>query len=161
MKKILIACAFSALLGACAQMPGVSAPAAVAAQPILDAATLSAYHWYLVKAEDGRGRDIPALQPGVEGVLYLAFDDQSMQVRGGCNQQFGGYALQADALRLKGLASTMKACAPKLMALDQAIAARFKGDLAAGLLGGGQSPVLVLTTVDGDVLTLEGKATGQ
>ncbi|WP_323011729.1 META domain-containing protein [Castellaniella sp.] len=160
MKKILVVSALSLLLGACAQIAPVSSSApgtAVMTSPSLNATTLSAYHWYLVKAEDARGRDIPALQTGVNAALYLAFSDQSISVRGGCNTQFGGYVLKAGALQLKGLASTMMACDSALMELDQAVALHLKGDLAAGLLGDARTPVLVLTTAGGDVLTLEGK----
>jgi heat shock protein HslJ len=82
-------------------------------------------------------------------------------VQGGCNTQFGGYTLESGALRVAGLAATMKACAPELMRLDTEIAARLKGRLAARIEGGSQAPRLVLVTAGGDALAFAGVPTAK
>ncbi|MHA3904650.1 META domain-containing protein [Castellaniella sp. WN] len=151
-------------VGACAQTPtdsasGAPTGTAVRAAPSLDGATLSAYDWRLADAVDRQGRPIAALRTGLERPLRLSFSDTSLNVQGGCNAQFGGYALESGALRIEGLAATMKACAPELMQLDAGIAARLKGRPAARIEGGAEAPRLVLTTAGGDVLAFTGVPT--
>jgi heat shock protein HslJ len=164
MKKLLAVPVLALALGACAQAPHEPAPGSAAviadrAAPALDEATLSAYDWRLTEAVDRHGKPIEALRVGLERPLRLLFSDTSVSVQGGCNTQFGGYTLESGALRVAGLAATMKACAPELMRLDTEIAARLKGRLAAHVQGGADAPRLVLTTAGGDVLVFAGVAT--
>ncbi|MGE4452378.1 META and DUF4377 domain-containing protein [Castellaniella sp.] len=164
MKKLLAVSVLALALGACAQAPSGSAPehtpmTADRAAPALDGATLSAYDWRLTEAADRLGKPIEALRTRPERPLRLSFSGTSLSVLGGCNTQFGGYALESGALRVEGLAATMKACAPELMQLDAGIAARLKGRLAARIEGEAQAPRLVLTTTGGDVLAFAGVPT--
>ncbi|MCV6902086.1 MAG: META domain-containing protein, partial [Achromobacter xylosoxidans] len=62
------------------------------ATPAANAVSLLAYYWRLVSATDASGKSIPALQKGVEQPLRLSFTADALNVRGGCNAQFGGYA---------------------------------------------------------------------
>ncbi|CAM3831088.1 hypothetical protein CDEN61S_02527 [Castellaniella denitrificans] len=164
MKKLFAVPVLALALGACAQAPHEPAPGSAAvtadrAAPALDEATLSAYDWRLTGAVDRHGKPIEALRVGLERPLRLSFSGRSLSVQGGCNTQFGGYALESGALRVEGLAATMKACAPELMRLDAGIAARLKGRLAARIEGGAQAPRLVLTTAGGDALAFAGVPT--
>lgn len=164
MKKMLAVSVLALALGACAQAPndpatGHTAMTANRAAPALDGTTLSAYDWRLSEAADGQGKPVAALRAGLEQPLRLSFSDTSLNVSGGCNSQFGGYTLASGALQIKGLASTMKACAPTLMQLDTEVAARLKGRLAAEVQGGADAPRLRLTTAGGDVLTFTGAPT--
>ncbi|MDY0308883.1 MAG: META and DUF4377 domain-containing protein [Castellaniella sp.] len=164
MKKPLAVVVLALMLGACAQAPSDSAPGhttmtANRIAPVLDGISLSAYDWRLAEAVDRQGKSIEALRAGLELPLRLSFSDTSLNVSGGCNTQFGGYALESGTLRIEGLAATMKACAPKLMQLDAAISARLKGSLAAQVQGGADAPRLRLATAGGDVLTFAGVPT--
>lgn len=164
MKKLLAVSVLALALGACAQAPNESAPGHTAmtvdrAAPALDKATLSAYDWRLTEAVDRHGQPVEALRAGFERPLRLSFSDTSVNVQGGCNTQFGGYTLESGALRVEGLAATMKACAPELMRLDAEIAASLKGSLAAQVQGGADAPRLRLTTAGGDVLAFTGVPT--
>ncbi len=165
MNKTLAICSLVLVLGACAQTPSTApsapdAPAMTITAPLrLDARTLAAYDWRLVDGRDAQGRDIAALGAGADSPVRLAFSDRAIQVVGGCNTQFGGYVLKSDSLRIQGLASTMKACAPDLMRRDQALAGLLKGSLATRIGGQPGDPSLALTTQSGDVLRFAGKPT--
>ncbi|KOF52027.1 meta/HslJ family protein 1, partial [Achromobacter sp. DMS1] len=100
-----------------------------------------------------------ALEPGVRHALRLAFTDQGLSVRGGCNTQFGGYRYEDGMLRVASLASTMKACEPALMRLDAEIGRRLKGELRAVLDGDAAAPRLTLQAQDGAVLAFAGEPT--
>jgi len=121
--------------------------------------TLPAYYWRLVSATDASGKSIPTLQPGVEHQLRLAFTNDALNIRGGCNTQFGGYRYQNGVLTVDNLASTMKACEQSLMQLDAEINARLKGDQRATLSGDTHEPALELVGKDGTVLKFVGEPT--
>lgn len=166
MKKMLAVSVLALALGACAQAP--NEPAAAGHAPVtsnratlaLDAATLSAYGWHLSEAVDSQGKPVAALRAGLgQQPLRLSFSGTSLNLSGGCNAQFGGYALEAGALTVQGLAGTMKACSPERMRLDTEIAARLKGRLAAEVQGGAEAPRLRLATAGGDVLIFTGMPT--
>lgn len=165
MKKMLAVSALALALGACAQTPNKPAATGHApvtanrAAPALGGAALSAYDWRLSEAVDGQGKSIAALRAGLEQPLRLSLSDTSLNLSGGCNAQFGGYALESGALTVQGLAGTMKACSPELMRLDTEIAARLKGRLTAEVQGGAEAPRLRLTTAGGDVLVFTGMPT--
>jgi heat shock protein HslJ len=164
MKKIiLLASACAALLQACAPVSSPSEgsssmPTTTATSPA-SSLTLPAYYWRLVSATDASGKSIPALQPGVEHQLRLAFTKDALNIRGGCNTQFGGYRYQNGVLQVANLASTMKACEQSLMQLDAEINERLKGDLRATLSGDTHEPALELAAKDGTVLKFVGEPT--
>lgn len=121
--------------------------------------TLPAYYWRLASATDASGKSIPALQPGVEHQLRLSFTQDALNIRGGCNAQFGPYRYQNGVLQVSNLASTMKACEQSLMQLDAEIAQRMKGELRATLSGDAHEPALELVGKDGAVLKFVGEPT--
>ena len=121
--------------------------------------SLSAYHWRLVSATDAAGKSIPALQTGIEHQLRLSFTNDALNIRGGCNTQFGGYSYKNGVLHVANLASTMKACEQSLMQLDTEIGQRIKGDLRATLSGDSAEPGLELVAQDGSVLKFVGEPT--
>lgn len=121
--------------------------------------SLTAYYWRLASASDASGKSIPAFAAGIEHQLRLSFTDDALNVRGGCNTQFGGYRYQDGVLHVPNLASTMKACEQSLMQLDAEIGQRLKGDLRATLSGDSAEPALELVAQDGSVLTFVGEPT--
>lgn len=133
-------------------------PANAATSPA-SSVTLPAYEWRLASATDASGKSIPALQAGVEHQLRLTFTDDALNIRGGCNAQFGGYTYKDGVLRVANLASTMKACEQSLMQLDAEIGQRMKGDLRATLGGDTAEPALELVAKDGSVLKFVGEPT--
>jgi hypothetical protein len=82
-----------------------------------------------------------------------------LNIRGGCNAQFGGYTYKNGVLQVANLASTMKACDQSLMRLDAEIGQRMKGDLRATLSGHASEPGLELVAQDGSVLKFVGEPT--
>lgn len=121
--------------------------------------TLPAYYWRLTSAADASGKSIPALQTGIEHQLRLTFSKDALNIRGGCNAQFGGYSFKNGVLHVENLASTMKACDQSLMQLDAEIGQRLKGDLRATLSGDTAEPGLELVAKDGSVLKFVGEPT--
>ncbi|AMG36830.2 META and DUF4377 domain-containing protein [Achromobacter xylosoxidans] len=161
-KTILLASVCAALLQACAPVssPGEgSSTMSTTASSSRSALSLPAYYWRLAAATDASGKAIPALQKGIEQPLRLSFSAEGMNIRGGCNTQFGGYTYKDGVLRVANLASTMKACEPGLMKLDAEIGQRLKGDLRATLSGESTEPALELVAQDGSVLKFVGEPT--
>ncbi|EHK66626.1 META and DUF4377 domain-containing protein [Achromobacter arsenitoxydans] len=132
------------------------APAAAAAA---DPSSLTAYYWRLASATDASGKSIAALQKGIEHQLRLSFTNDALNIRGGCNAQFGGYTYKNGVLTIANLASTMKACEQSLMQLDAEIGQRMKGELRATQTGDKAEPALELTAQDGTVLKFVGEPT--
>jgi heat shock protein HslJ len=124
-----------------------------------DSVTLPAYYWRLASATDASGKSIPALQAGIDHQLRLAFSADALNIRGGCNAQFGGYTYKDGVLHVDNLASTMKACEQRLMQLDAEIGQRMKGDLRATLGGDSAEPTLELAAKDGSSLKFVGEPT--
>ncbi|WP_322999918.1 META and DUF4377 domain-containing protein [Castellaniella sp.] len=160
MKNALAACSLALVLGACAQTPA-TAPSAMTTSSLvsLDTRTLAAYDWRLTDGRDAQGRELTLLGVGTDSPVRLAFSDKTLQVLGGCNAQFGGYALAAGQLQAQGLAATMKACSPDLMQRDQAMAGLLKHPLAAKVSGQPGEPILELKSQSGDVLRFAGQPT--
>lgn len=125
----------------------------------LDTRILAAYDWHLTDSQDAQGRAIAALGAKTGSPVRLTFSDQAIQVLGGCNTQFGGYALTSGSLQVRGLAGTMKACAPDLMQRDRAMADLLSGPLTAQIGGQPGDPSLSLTTQTGKVLRFAGTPT--
>jgi len=124
-----------------------------------DSVTLPAYYWRLASATDASGKSIPALEAGIDHQLRLAFSADALNIRGGCNAQFGGYTYKDGVLHVDNLASTMKACEQSLMQLDAEIGQRMKGDLRATLGGDSAEPTLELAAKDGSSLKFVGEPT--
>ena len=168
MKRYLIL-ALPLALAACAKPPqgdtitppAVTTPAAEGVAAPADASALSAHHWRLSEAKNAQGQRIDALFVNADKPLQLDFKDGRVGVGNTCNRMNGAYSAEGDQLLFDRLASTMMACAdPKLMALDEQVAARLSGKLQMKLQAG-DSPSLALTTAGGDVLTFTGEPTAE
>ncbi|NIF19654.1 DUF4377 domain-containing protein [Pantoea sp. Cy-639] len=161
-QNILLVAVCAALLQACAptstshegspSMPVTATSAVVQSK-------LPAYYWQLESATDAAGKPIAAMTTGIERKLRLSFAEQSLNISGGCNRQFGGYSYQNGVLKVQPLASTLMACDKSLMDLDAQVGHLIKGDLRATASDDAQAPVLQLTTQDGSVLKFQGEAT--
>jgi heat shock protein HslJ len=139
---------------------GAPDPANVVAAPV-PTSTLTAYHWDLVGATDGKQQPIGALLPNPDKPLRLGFADGAVQVRNGCNHIGGRYRLDGAALKVDALAQTEMACEDRrLMDADAAIAARLEAAPTLQL-DTGKPPKLTLRTDAGDVLTFNGVATSE
>lgn len=163
MKAFLAAGVVAALLAACASGPGAGSSDEAESQDVrtlwhLDAASLMAYDWQLESAVDDSGRPVAALQPGLKAPLVVHFAAATVSMAGGCNTQFGGYAVRQDKISFQRLAATMMACDAPRMRLDAALAERLKQPLMAEITGPSQAPEMEWTLSDGDVLRFVGRA---
>ena len=140
--------------------PAAVAPAAT--QPAqADTTALSAYHWRLNDAKDAKGQRLEAFFVKADKPLQLDFADGRVSVSNACNHMGGAYSVEGDELKFDRLASTLMACADaRLMALDQEIGKRLEG-ASAFALQPGDTPTLVLTGGNGDVLTFKGEPTAE
>ncbi len=122
MKLTLFPLLVALTLGGCAgtspeAATPTDAPRAVAAT----AAQLQAQRWVLETATDGSAAPMSALFGG-GAKLSLSFDKESVQITGGCNSLGGSYSLaEGGKLSVGPLRATLMACAPELMAADQAM----------------------------------------
>jgi heat shock protein HslJ len=89
-----------------------------------------------------------------DSTVLLTFADGNVGVNGGCNTIGGGYTIEDDILKVDQLASTQMACAPELMAQDEAMSAF----LASGPTVEQSAEQLVLTSGANSV-TFAAKAT--
>ncbi|HEY0502740.1 MAG TPA: META and DUF4377 domain-containing protein [Lysobacter sp.] len=138
---------------------GAPDPATAMAAP-LSTSTLTAYHWDLVDATDGKRQPIGALLPNPDKPLRLGFADGRLQVRNGCNHIGGDYRLDGATLKTT-LAQTLMACEDRrLMDADAAITARLEAAPTLQL-DDGEPPTLTLLTAAGDVLVFNGVATSE
>ncbi|PIT20173.1 hypothetical protein BGI36_08260 [Snodgrassella communis] len=94
---------------------------------------LGAYDWQLVEAADRHGRPLANFKSN--SALKLSFTGQQLNVSGGCNNIGSAYQLSGQDMQIRAPMSTMKACAPDVMAQDTALIAFMNGQqLHAGLL---------------------------
>lgn len=160
MKNLLVAALLSVWLAGCASSTQGRAPlfdmTDTPAYWHFDSTSLMAYGWTLTAATDAADRPIADLQLGIESPLKVRFLKDTVSIRGGCNTQFGGYAIQGDTVRFQGLAATMMACDQPRMQLDTAVAQRIQGSVRARITGPSRAPVLRLTAANGDVLSFVG-----
>lgn len=134
-------------------------PAAAVSQPAPDPQWLGRYHWQLQRADDGSGTAIAELavpDPSRPPQLDLGADGR-LSVGNTCNGMSARYTVEGAQLRIGALASTRRACAPALMALDEALATRLHGALQAAVQMDGSTPLLVLTSEGGDRLEFRGQ----
>lgn len=143
-----------------AMLEGCASPGGSSALPAGEVATLlAAHHWRLDEATERRGRAIDALMARPGQPLQLDFGDGRLAVSNTCNRMSAPWRIEADALQLGPLASTMMACTdPALASLDREVATRLRGRLQLAL-DAGPRPRLVLTTAGGDRLAFSGHPT--
>lgn len=142
LRSLLIATALPLVLAACAGPP---APGPDAASPDpLEAQGA----WKLASATTADGA---VLLPAGSG-YRIQFSDHKVNVLGGCNRMFGGYALSAGTLRIGALASTRMACPEPAMQHDTTIARLLEQPLSMSLMES-HPEQLRLKTPAGDTLS--------
>lgn len=96
-----------------------AADAPQAAQGVLES-----NRWTLVSAADAQGRPVDALAADPKRPIAFQFSAGRIHVEGGCNRSFGGYRIDDDGRLVVGrIASTMMACDPASMKVDERLAA--------------------------------------
>ena len=128
--------------------------------PIQAVNELPKQHWVLQTAVDAHGQKIDALFARSDKPLTLDFSANKLSVSNTCNAMSAGFKLSGPNIVTDAFISTLKACDPKLMALDQSVGKRLAGSLGMRLARGGL-PQLELTNAGGDVLVFAGKQTAE
>lgn len=118
---------------------------------------LPRYHWRLRDATDKKGHRIKTLfvQPGKP--LQLDFSDEWLSISNSCNSMSSDYMLEGEFL-IEGDngSQTVKACIPRIQALDVEIGKRI-GRKMRYAFASGDKPVLTLFNADGDKLVFMGE----
>jgi heat shock protein HslJ len=124
------------------------------------ARALQDHRWTLQSAADAGGKPNATLWVP-NHPFVLRFQEDRLNVQGGCNTMNGSWRLGAQGELIVGrMAATMKACEPALMQADKALADL----LAAGLraeLQPGATPTLRLVAADRQSLAFSGQRTPQ
>ena len=170
--RLTLLAAASLALAACAPKPP-SAPAAVppagdvsspvASDPaaMTPAQRLAAYVWHLREAKAADGSPLRELLDTPGRMLALRFEDGRISMLNGCNRMGGRASIEAGALHVSGIETTLMACADRrLMDMDRVAARVLEGRLAMSL-GNGTSPSLQLSSEAGEVLLFEGEPTDE
>lgn len=126
--------------------------------PIQAVNELPKQHWALQTAVDAHGQSIEALFARADKPLTLDFSASKLALSNTCNAMNASFKLSGPNIVIDKFAGTLKACEPKLMAMDQAIGKRLSGSLGLRMSRGG-APQLELTSSAGDVLVFAGGQT--
>ena len=164
MKRFLFPLALPLLFAVCPASgsdPAV-APTATEASSTDDVKSqLVRYHWRLQDATDKKGRRIKALFVRPDKPLQLDFSDEWLSIRSSCNYMSSDYTLEGEFLiEGNGGSQTVKACTPKIQALDNEIGNRIGRKMRYALAPGG-TPALALFNADGDKLVFVGTLIGE
>lgn len=157
MKRYLIAMLFPAILIGCAS----SAPSEDQGNTpaITDNTTLSSYSWQLQDARNANGRLITPLFVQSDKPVQLNLNNGHFNVSNTCNSMGGTYSLHENQMTFGPMVSTRKMCVDsKIAALDYEVSNRLKG-INTYSITQGNSPILMLTTANGDILKFSGIAT--
>lgn len=134
--------------------------------PLTTHATLQAYHWYLVQAEDASGKVQPqwkALEPQTPVRLDFVTGDQpgdQRVVTKVCNNMMAGYTLQGSQLQVGRVVSTMMGCQnTQLMQLERAVGEALGRMQSVQVVQGAPDPRMVVGLSDGSRWHLRGKPT--
>jgi|APMI01.1.fsa_nt_gi heat shock protein HslJ len=128
--------------------------------PIQAVNALPKQHWALQTAVDAHGQSIEALFARADKPLTLDFTASQLSISNTCNAMNASFKLSGPNLVTDKFAGTLKACEPKLMAMDQAIGKRLAGTLALRMAAGAAAR-LELTNSAGDVLVFAGNQTAE
>ena len=132
----------------------VAAPAAAEVRR-----TLESHRWMLASATGSRGQPIVGLLADTGRPLVLGFAEGRLNVEGGCNRLFGGYRIDGDGrLVVSRMASTMMACEPAAMKVDETLSEALAAP-ATIELAPGDEPVLRLLTAADAALSFKGRMT--
>ena len=123
-------------------------------------ATLAGHHWRLESASAADGGRIGALSGNPDAPLQLDFGDGRVSVTNACNAMSADFTLDAGELVLGPMASTRRACAGPLMAMEREAHARLAGSHQLHLEPG-DPPRLRLVNARGDTLVFGGVPTAR
>lgn len=121
--------------------------------------TLETHRWALVAATDAQGGSVDALGAEPKRPIVLHFANGRVAIEGGCNRGSGSYRIDAEGRLVVGrIASTMMACDPALMKVDDQLAALLAQPMRIELTPGPQ-PRLRLVSAKSGTLELAGTPT--
>ncbi|MEO8123466.1 MAG: META and DUF4377 domain-containing protein [Burkholderiales bacterium] len=121
--------------------------------------TLESHRWTLETATDAQGKPIVGLPADAPRPIVFHFADGRLNVEGGCNRSFGAYQIDADdRLKAGRMASTMMACEPAAMKVDDRLAALLAEPMKVELVQGAR-PTLRLVNVQAGTLSFSGQLT--
>ncbi len=120
--------------------------------------TLESHRWTLVSALDAQGRRIDALLPGAGRPVVFGFADGRLGIEGGCNRIFGGYRVEGNRFEAARMASTMMACEPAAMKVDDTLAALLSKPATIDVTPGGEPSLRLVTSADA-ILAFSGRMT--
>lgn len=136
-----------ATLAACATS-GSGSPSDEASASPASPTPLEGTPWQLTESAGLEGDVGPGgeIHPVPEGIVVTAlFADGRVSGNSGCNRYTGAYAVDGDALTVTDIATTMMACEPARMALEQAFTAALTNTAIYSITGA----TLELGTADG------------
>lgn len=121
--------------------------------------TLESHRWMLDAAADANGKPIPGLPAETARKIVFSFAGGKLAIEGACNRSFGGYQIDAEGrLVVHRMASTMMACDPVAMKVDDALAALL-AEPAKIEVTLGAAPALRLANAQSGTLALSGQLT--
>ena len=132
----------------------------VAVAPVIEVrGTLEAHRWTLASATDGQGRPLDGLPSGAGRPLVFVFAEGRLNIEGGCNRTFGDYRIEGEDRLVTGrMASTMMACQPAAMKVDDILSTVLAATARIELRPGAE-PVLRLVTAADTALSFTGLMT--
>lgn len=120
---------------------------------------LESHRWTLDAATDATGKPIAGLGANGARAVVFHFAGGRLGIEGGCNRSFGGYRIDAEGrLIVDRMASTMMACDPVLMKVDDDLAALLAAPMKIEVAQGA-TPTLRLTDAKGATLAFAGQLT--
>ncbi|HMN76371.1 MAG TPA: copper resistance protein NlpE N-terminal domain-containing protein [Burkholderiaceae bacterium] len=121
--------------------------------------TLESHRWTLAAATDAGGKPLPGLAANPARPIVFHFAGDRLSIEGGCNRSFGGYQIDADGrLVVNRMASTMMACDPALMKIDDELATLLAASMKIELTQG-ETPTLRLADAKSGTLAFTGSLT--
>jgi heat shock protein HslJ len=122
--------------------------------------SLSQYDWTLKSATDRKDKSLPAFATAgsVLSSVVLKIDAGSFTAMTGCNQLSGNYVLDSNRFTSSALTQSLKACAPNLMAQEEAVRELFANTVKLAV-SYKVPEQLVLTTKEGNTWIFAGTET--
>lgn len=122
-------------------------------------AQLESHRWTLVAATDAKGQRIDTLASDSKRPIAFEFANGRIAIEGGCNRGGGGYRIDAEGRLVVGrFASTMMACDPAAMKIDEQLAALLAEPMRIDLAPGTPAS-LRLDSAAGGTLVMSGTLT--
>ena len=121
--------------------------------------TLESHRWTLDTATDANGKPLAGLAANTARPVVFHFTEGRLNIEGGCNRSFGGYRIDAEGrLIVNRMASTMMACDPTLMKVDDDLAKLLATPMKVEVAQG-EKPTLRLIDAKAGTLAFSGQLT--